>query len=237
MLHVDLLLKHMTSSTSWRICTKCGEGYLHGFYKAHKTKPTHLTALTVKQHEQGTGLRICTVCGASYDQGTYQTHVAAAKHGWTKAPDTKQTARDLIIVEALDSDPYLTLQAVGDQYGVSRQRIEQIYIKAKGHRRGILRPLKKDLPSTCAACGQQYQPGHSADHYAETGHRPGEVQYKRNDAIVELYLDGLSSVQIGRIYGLAASYIGTILRRRGVTARSPKGRTILRKAVVDAERD
>lgn len=125
--------------------------------------------------------------------------------------------RNAAIVAALEANPLLTLQAVGDQYGITRERVRQIYKRAtKRNRR----------PRICRICGASIPYRVSKRQHATlVGHGLNEWQYRRNREWEELYEDGLSTVQIARIYGTSASAVGAQLNRYGRVKMRPQHQT------------
>ena len=137
-------------------------------------------------------------------------------------PDsTPRPERNAAIVAALDADPYLTLQAVGDKYGLTRERVRQIYKKATMGRSRDRRPLAS---RRCRICGQRYPRSSvsGAEHAAQAGHGVKEYRYRRNREWEQLYEDGLSSVQIARIYGTSPTAVVAQLHRSGRVQLRPK---------------
>lgn len=179
--------------------------------------------------------RVCVRCGQPYAPGTYRIHRRVHSDRRVRRPrsyGSENPERDAAIVTALNDDPYLTLETVAMRYGITRERVRQIYVLRGGHQSARRRPLRRDQPKMCRACGDTYI-GDLDAHCRIAGHGPGETQYLRNREWVHLYEDGLSSVQIGRIYGQAPSYVGSTLLRYGITKRPRKGSVVVRKRDVD----
>jgi DNA-binding CsgD family transcriptional regulator len=111
----------------------------------------------------------------------------------------------------------LTLQETGAQFGLSRQRVQQVLGE---HGYPTRRPPQGIV---CATCGQRYPRGDSKAHRATPEHRrmisrPGQTEKfpERNQDIVRRYLAGERTQDIAERYGIVQPSIYTIVRRHGV---------------------
>lgn len=214
-----------------RRCARCSQWYPFGSYRTHRDA-NHPTR---KHISEGLLYRTCKACGELYLAGTFIAHSRAKGHaaswGQRSGSDADQAERNAAIIDALKADPYLTLQAVADQHAITRERVRQIWKRESGIKSAARRPHRPD--KTCTVCGGTFPDGSGRAHQKLAGHGPAEHQYLRNREWEALYRDGLSSVQIGRIYQQRASYIGFVLRRRSVPIRPAKGSHYIRKRHVD----
>lgn len=124
--------------------------------------------------------------------------------------------RDEQIIEVLSGNPYLTLKEVGHEYGISKQRVQQIWKRERG-----TTPNRRPLVSViCSVCGEVYTQKYRNAHYENATHGVGEFNYIRNNTIVKLYVeDKLSTIQIAKIYNIVPSRVNYILHIKGVIMR------------------
>lgn len=217
-----------------RTCKHCGQDYTSGTYGQHRL--THPEGLT---YRRTTDLRpkTCKMCGETYIPGQYKEHYLGRHPAhmvptWLmRHPAEAETlaTRDTVIVTMLRADPNLRLEDVGALYGLTRERVRQIWFRTTGTS-ARRRPNTGVAPRVCTTCGETYPIGKSQAHFQGAQHGQGERHYKRNREWVRLYTEEhLSSVQIGRLYHRNASYVGSILRKHNVAIRPLKGGIVVRK--------
>lgn len=133
-----------------------------------------------------------------------------------------------IIRRVIESKGGVTLQSLGDEYGLTRARIQRIVADAGISMRAMKRAQKKPVKLVCGICQQSYIKGTYAEHCTAAGHRrltpPGE-KVDRNLEIVRLYSDEeYNTSEIAEYFHIPQPVVTRILHRSGIRAEGRRKR-------------
>jgi len=145
--------------------------------------------------------RDCPRCREQYPAGDYKRHKRTEDHraGLAAGP---MAARDAEIAAAL-ADPAVTYQSVADRYGITRQRVHQIGVRA-----GVVTNDRRKNPNaaylwrTCAKCGVTYRVREAKQHRQTEEHRTSfdkRANLPKIMRMVELYQEGWATQAIVEI--------------------------------------
>lgn len=127
-----------------------------------------------------------------------------------------------IIQRVIDTKGSVSLKAIGDEYHLTRARIQKIVGDAGISMREIKRKQKKPVKLTCGICQADYVKGTYAEHCKAAGHRrltpPGE-KIERNLEVVRLYRDEkYNTSEIAKYFDIPQPVVTRILHRFGIRA-------------------
>jgi hypothetical protein len=112
-----------------------------------------------------------------------------------------------------------SLEDIGSEYGVSRQRVLQIIKRAGVDSVYALKDKRGRKPEICKVCSGEYPYGRYRDHIAEAGHRYMHMTGGRSHdhaAVIADYKSGMRGREIGQKYGFAPEYTYRILSIYGI---------------------
>jgi hypothetical protein len=127
-----------------------------------------------------------------------------------------------IIQRVLDTKGAVSLKAIGDEYHLTRARIQKIVGDAGISMRAIKRAQRKPPKLECGICHSWYIKGTYSEHCKVAGHRrltpPGE-KVERNLLVVQYYTkDGYNTSEIAKYFDIPQPVVTRILHRAGVRA-------------------
>jgi plasmid maintenance system antidote protein VapI len=143
------------------------------------------------------------------------------------SPIAKTDRNSEIIRRVIEGKGTVTLQAVANDYGLTRARIQKIVGDAGISMRAMKKAQRKPIKLLCGVCGQLYLKGSYSEHCAAVGHRrlvpPGE-KVERNNRILAFYADGYNTSEIAEHFGVPQPVVSRILHRKGIRAMGRRAR-------------